>query len=292
MTGFIVGLIGLVVLAFIFLVFIGLVKILVDAVNNGPKKRQSLRNGYVNIPKIKMEVKTNRDDNFEGWFYEEVEEYFPSNSQFRIKYRDGKGQETERVIDIYKFGEAQHGWFFLAYCQLREGNRTFRSDRVLECVDMKTGEYVNDPSALLLERWHNSNEYKALLERIRKREEREAETAFIENYLNEHSALLKTLLYLVRCDGRFDMHEKAIVKEVLEYINNDDLPSDKTLEKIYKKIALPTYGSFQASVRKLIQEAKYSIDIIDIAQRIVNTQSTVHPNEEQALNYLLNKSSK
>lgn len=291
MVEFIVGLIAFGILGFIVLIVIGAFKMAFDNAKNGLNKQDGLRNGFINVsdPDIKMGVAESSDDNFEGWFYDEVEEYFPANIRLKIKYLDGKGQTTERVVNVYKFGEATHGWFFLAYCELREENRTFRSDRILECVDIKTGEFINNLPALLIEQWHNSDEYKTLEERIKKREEREAEASFIENYIKEHTALLKILLYLVRCDGSFNMHEKAIVKEVLEYVSSDDFPSDKTLEKIYKKIAMPTYGSFQASVRKLVEEAKYTIDILDIAQRIIDTQSTVHQNEEQALSYIISK---
>lgn len=59
----------------------------------------------------------------------------------KIKYEDGGGVVTERVVDVKKYNHYQE--CFWGFCHLRNENRTFRTDRVKEVVDVETGEIVS-----------------------------------------------------------------------------------------------------------------------------------------------------
>jgi hypothetical protein len=59
--------------------------------------------------------------------------------EFEIKYRKNKSDITVRKITVVKLGE-----FLDAYCFLRNSVCTFAFSKIIECVDLSTGEKVND----------------------------------------------------------------------------------------------------------------------------------------------------
>jgi len=230
------------------------------------------------------------NDSFEGWFYEDVYDYIDYKKTFKIKYKDAKGNVTRRTIDMYKIGEIEDGFFILAHCRLRKGNRTFRTDRMLECIDMDTGEVLYDIDTYFSELYYNSDEYEEIKEWRKREEEREIKEEYYEEFMQKYAVLLKVLMYIVRCDGTFNQREKAIIREIFENLeNNNDLLTDKMLNRVYKNVDMPTYKSFQNSVSKLLKDESIDIDLIDIAKNIIATQKSVHENEEQLLKYLENK---
>lgn len=59
--------------------------------------------------------------------------------EFEIKYRKNKSDITVRKITVVKLGE-----FLDAYCFLRNSVCTFAFSKIIECVDLSTGEIVKD----------------------------------------------------------------------------------------------------------------------------------------------------
>ena len=253
------------------------------------RKASKTENSNINIKVGKFSEK--EKDSFEGWFYEEVNEYIPINKTFKIKYKDAKESITNREIYINKFGKASFGDFILAFCFLRDENRTFRTDRILECIDGETGEYIKDVSKYLEEIYFNSDAYKEFQELQKRREEKEISKKYLDDFLSKYDNLLKILVYIVRCDGTYNAKEKAIIKELFENLEeNNELLTDKILHKILLDYTIPTIQSFKSNVDKFIKENKYQqINLVDIAANIISTQSVIHPSEQEILDYFSKK---
>lgn len=245
-----------------------------------------------NIINVEMSLSRSSGDkdSFEGWFYDEVEEYIDFNKTFKIKYKDAAGKTSKRTIDVYRFGNASFGFFLLAHCKLRNANRTFRTDRILECIDMDTGEIISDVDKYFSDIYYNSEQYKEREAYKKRQEEKAIQNDYYESFIDKHKVLLKVLMYIVKCDGSFSQREKAIIKEILENIeDNNELLTDKVLEKIYKNTPLPTLQTFKINVGKLLADEKISIDLVEITKNIIATQKTVHQNEQEALEYIVKK---
>lgn len=242
--------------------------------------------GYSGIYRSDKEDK----DNFEGWFYDEVPAYISYKKRLKIVYIDGNGKRTERNIEIYNFSQEPYGGFFLARCELRNGNRTFRADRIQSCMDLDTGEYVTNVTKHLLQCYHQSDEYKKILEKEEKQEQKAKENEYFLYLTNKYNTLMKVIMYMVRCDGTFNQKEKAIVKEILQDLeNNNEMLTDKFLEKFYNSYPLPTLQSFKINVAKIIKEKEFKIDLLELAENIISTQKIVHKSEEELLEYLREK---
>lgn len=109
---------------------------------------------YETDDKTRASDTDNDKDNWEGSFWE-VQQPFPSKATLRIKYEDGVGKQTERVVDVRQFGTDVNGYILIGHCRMRNATRTFRTDRIKKCIDEETGEIVSDVLAYLREKIEN-----------------------------------------------------------------------------------------------------------------------------------------
>ena len=89
-------------------------------------------------------VEPNSDhDNWEGAFWD-VQSPRNITANLQIDYQDGAGSRTTRNIRVMKYGPWDGGAILWAYCNLRQANRTFRTDRIISCTDLDTGEIIEN----------------------------------------------------------------------------------------------------------------------------------------------------
>lgn len=84
-----------------------------------------------------------------------AEEYekFKQENFIHIRYMDASGSFTERDVYPKNVQVLKNGRIKLfAFCDARKDERTFYVDSILECVEIKTGEVIDDVGAYLLER--------------------------------------------------------------------------------------------------------------------------------------------
>jgi hypothetical protein len=233
---------------------------------------------------------SNDKDNFEGWFYDEAYDDFPIRKRFRIKYKDGAGRVTTRDINTTRYGDTYSGGFILAYCEMRNANRTFREDRILECFDLDTGESIKDLGNYLKKIYHDSDEYKKLLEKIKIQQQKDDIQEYQNYLLREYSTFMKVLVYILKCDGTYNAREKAIVKELFDWLeDSDEMLTDKLLHDLIKNYAIPSENTFKVNVTKLLNDNKFNIDLLELTKNIISTQKTIHNNEKKALEYIEKK---
>lgn len=120
-----------------------------------------------------------------------------------IKYQDEYGDGSSRRItckNVQKVGD--NIYMFTAYCHEAEGPRNFRSDRMREVIDLRTGEVFGDGEdfiktmvidGMLPEEIHSASP-------VRKH----------QRYISTHCGkAICVLVYMARCDGHF--HEKELL---------------------------------------------------------------------------------
>lgn len=77
-----------------------------------------------------------------------------SKPNYEIKYRDAEGNKSTRKIFVRDFD----GRVLDAYCFLRNDDRTFYVPRIVECVDLATGEVLSNDKGDL--RWYFNERFK------------------------------------------------------------------------------------------------------------------------------------
>ena len=68
----------------------------------------------------------------------------PVEAHLEIDYKDGNGPWTKRFVRVKEIDNNLDGGILIGHCELRGGTRAFRLDRIMQCVDMETGEAVQN----------------------------------------------------------------------------------------------------------------------------------------------------
>jgi hypothetical protein len=210
----------------------------------------------------------NATDSWEGSFWE-VPSPIPVHAEFRIEYQDGSGEVSTRSIEVRKFGEMPYGALIIAYCRLRDATRTFRSDRIKSCVDEQTGEAISDVTAFLKAKYESSPEFST-----------------DKLYEDEYDAL-RVLLYMGKADGQLRAAEKTVIAEACRSMASDTSITDKLVGDMLTEMETPTLHAFKLAIGRLAKRpAETKATVLETAIKIVATQKTVHPAEQEALDYM------
>lgn len=179
-----------------------------------------------------MEDRNPDKDAWEGAFWDAMSP-LPVKATLDLSYIDGKGNRTRRTVDVREFDRGLYGGIFIGHCHLRDDTRTFRFDRIQECIDVETGEIVHDVCAFLY------SKYEASPDRI------------LDNILNIHGDMFRILLFLGKADGRLTAKERTAILEHLKATVNDERLNDKMIKKVLGSIDVPTIFAFKLCCGRL-----------------------------------------
>lgn len=76
--------------------------------------------------------------------YRDDRDNFKLKTDLRIKYIDRFGKSSQRDITTKSISMDFGDGAIEAYCHTKRGNRTFKLDRIIECIDLETGEFIED----------------------------------------------------------------------------------------------------------------------------------------------------
>lgn len=207
-------------------------------------------------------------DNWEGSFWE-VQEPFPVRATLRIVYEDGAGMKSQRVVDVRQFGADIYGGLLIGHCRMRNATRTFRTERIKQCIDEDTGEIIDDAYAYLLAKYKSSPEY------IR------------DKLLEEEYDAIRVLFYVGKADGQLRAAEKQVILGACQSLANDSRLTEAHINDMYAEMDLPSIQAFKMAVGRLAKRGPdICSNLINAAEDIIATQKTVHPSEKEALDYM------
>lgn len=215
-------------------------------------------------------------DNWEGAFWDVPS---PRNitANLRIEYRDGVGSCTTRDIRLMKYGAAEGGAMLWAYCHLRQANRTFRTDRIITCTDLNTGEIIGNLEVWLDEKYQASPEFA------------------IEKIIETSWDALRVLYFVSKADGRLTKKERIIVREAVRSLSNHPAIDDRCIDDMLDTIDNPTITAFKQAFSRLVkQNRELAVKVAAWSADIVATEKTISAVEQEAMEYfkkMLNKSS-
>lgn len=202
----------------------------------------------------------------------ELQTIYSCDVNLEIKYTDMYGEETQRKVHVTAFGKDENVGCFAGYCNLRNAPRTFRYDRVGECIDIDSGEVVVDIHGHLMARYEKSPQ------------------RAMDIMQTDNADILRILFYVGKADGTLRAAERAIILVTCHRFTGDSRITDDMLQNYLRSIERPTIQAFNLAVARL---ASSSFDkrtwLIDAAERIVATQKSAHPDEIEAIQYLHNR---
>lgn len=239
----------------------------IDQLEDAMLEYESNMNSYEGL---EQEVDHDHDPS-EGTIYDAVD-FLRLRIKARIVYKDKNSNETLRDIDINGFGTAGSGKAIYAYCHMRNANRTFIIKNIKEFIDLETGEVI---------------EY--VLPYLEKKYQASPQKAF-DDFIEKHLDIMEILFYVGKADTQLRREERVIICEAIRRISKDDRITDDMVNEIMGRMSPISERTFKVRVGKMsnyTQELKK--DIFDTMSAIVNTQKTIHPAEQTALDYAAKK---
>ncbi|MEW6712986.1 MAG: hypothetical protein AB1403_24415, partial [Candidatus Riflebacteria bacterium] len=210
-------------------------------------------------------------DPFEGTIYDAAD-FLHLRIKARIVYEDRDGNETLRDIDVTGFGTAGNGKAVYAYCHLRNANRTFIIKNIKEFIDLETGEVI---------------EY--ILPYLEKKYQASPRKSF-DDFMKKHSNIMEILFYVGKADTQLRREERVIICNAVRRIGKDDRITDEMINEVMDRMYPISERTFKVRIGRMsdyTQDIKR--DIIETMSAIVNTQKTIHPSEQTALDYATKK---
>lgn len=191
--------------------------------------------------------------------------------ELEIDYKDSEGKETTRQVRLLKYSvnpdlsEA----YLRAHCYLRDSWRTFLSTRIGRCVDIETGEIIQDIPKYLKEKYENSTIY------------------FLEKVWNDFSDELSILVYVGKSDGRLTKAEKEVIADyMIARLNSNKITAEDFIKELkYAKVMTKTqFARAIGRMSKLPTEDKTSL--LTASRSILATKKKRGALEEDVIPYM------
>ncbi len=196
----------------------------------------------------------------------------PVSAKLNIEYIKANGQQSNRIIQTSWYDGSS---YLNAFCELRQQRRTFRIERIVGCIDVDSGEVVNDIPQHLLNKYHNSPGY------------------ILSLAIDKLSDILMVLYYVGKADGQLRAAERAILLAVVRKVVKDDRISDEMINRAFDGAGVPSLQAIKLAINRICKTSHRNMaTTYKIAQLIVNTQKTVHPSEAEILEYMQRKMKK
>lgn len=187
-------------------------------------------------------------------------------ASLRISYEDARGVETERDVQVRFVAPHDQTLMLSAHCNLRDEVRCFRADRVLEAVDLTTGEVIDD-----LEAWLRA---KAGIDGGQAEQDEEMPVIW---------RVARVLRCVGAADGQFRAVERKIASENLCAVAGvSDIPVEDA-DLLLRQGGRPTRNALIESLQELKAHPGVLARLLPVAEQMVATQKTVHAEEEFAL---------
>ncbi|RIK91876.1 MAG: hypothetical protein DCC73_14510 [Proteobacteria bacterium] len=181
-----------------------------------------------------------------------------------ISYVDAKGVKSERRISVNKLKQTKDGKLILvAYCYEREARRSFRVDRIIEMIDLLTGEI-----------FENQRIKEALFSHFIPLVNQTAEDRVIGMCKDE----MMVLAFLARCDGHYHSEEEAIIVSFIsEKCFEEDFDDAEMRRRI--KDLYPDKSEYFAAIDRISQREKEKRRLAKYAVRLIEADGTITDHE-------------
>ena len=188
----------------------------------------------------------------------------PSPREVQLDYADAAGNETRRVVRVWRFGALGEHLYARGFCMLRGEWRTFRCDRISQCVDMSTGEMIDLGNYL------------------------GAQGAAREQLLDDEYDAVRVLFYVGKADGQLRAPERELIVEACRALAPGNENVDRrAVDDMLLSLEIPTEAAFKMAVRRLVlRDEPVRTIVMTACERIVATQKKVHPMEQAALDFM------
>jgi len=183
-----------------------------------------------------------------------------------LVYESSGGDTSERVVTLLSAWETDGAVYFSGRCHLRQAQRTFRADRVVELVCLATGEAPDDPQAWLREHGLFAGE---------------RESDYTPHALRLCRDELAVLAYVAKADGHLDPDELEVALDHLMMSTERDIDRDRAAR--YLKRLSPSAADMPAHLAAIARRLNRWDPLMRSIRRLVDADHDLHIAEQIAV---------
>lgn len=197
-------------------------------------------------------------------------------------YHDATGLESRRIVHLKRMIRTHSGFYFTAFCELRQEPRMFAVDKVKELIDYRTGDVHHDPDPF----------FAALRGRAEWQENlyRE-EPSDTDRVITDCADGVTVLLYFADADGEMHPKELRLVKDYIDWrVKSAGLPAkfSRPIVDRYLEGIVPDKEDFTAALLRLIDaDPEHAAKVAEYAKRLVVADRKVDDEEKLRMDALM-----
>jgi tellurite resistance protein len=203
----------------------------------------------------------------------------------RINYRDEKNEVSIRNLKVKSFTVKKGVSYIDGHCELRSAHRSFRIDRVIEAVDLRSGEVFSDP-LVLFKPFVDLCE--AETHEFKDRKEWITISAIIHMLGNE----LRILIAIAEADGKFGLKERKLL---LKYASERSADLNLILGEVERSILnrwmqlqMPDETVVRDSIHRMAARRTISFEELwEVAELVAGIDGAVSGEERELLNRIM-----
>ena len=192
------------------------------------------------------------------------DKFIPNQAVF-MTYIDSRGQKSQRRITVKSLGQKSDNIVIKAFCHERNALRTFRTDRILETINVETGEIFDAPNDILKSIGISEKTKSPLT---------------VPDIFKIYENSIIVMVFIARCDGHF---HSAEINSIIDYLKTKGEISSNNVKTIKNKI-LNMYpdeeGFFEAVDELEYNDMKELKKIGQWVTRLINADGKVTKIEE------------
>lgn len=212
---------------------------------------------------------------------DDMEEYWrdagmPAAATLKFSYQSSAGTSTQRTVDVREFAEGFFGPQLRGHCQLRNATRTFNIDSISDCVDLQTGEQVEDVAGHLFELYKKTPEHS------------------FDAVVAEHLDKLRALLYVMQFSGHELPQRVHVLLAICRKLSGDDRISTRQVAGLVVQYRRESIQAFRLMIGRLNKQltAAEKAALIQLATRIATHFEPTNKFSQEALDYMVKRFAK
>ena len=210
------------------------------------------------------------DDMDEFW----DDQGLPAPATLVLRYVDSKGNGTQRIVDVRLFADTPYGAMLHGHCRYADAERSFKIERIQHCVDLNSGETIEDVYSHLVSLY-----------------EKTPECSF-NRVIDRHIDTLRATMQIAQGNG-FSLNEQAkVIQQICQKVSKDQRISLELARALVEAYSAPERTGLDQTFRLIAGRLDKSLSttekesVLKLCTRVAELKGAPSPSARELLEYI------
>lgn len=204
----------------------------------------------------------------------------PAVTTLRFTYEDGAGKRSERLVDVKLFAESAWGPQLIGHCHTRSATRTFKVDRIKNCVDETSNTQVSDVYNHLFDLYEKTPEYS------------------FDQVAEKHVDTLRAALHIAGCAALTESEQASIIRQVCQQLSGDKRIGAESVSRFLSQYSGSQASGVDQTFRLIAGRLNKSLSpnnketVIRLCTKIAGIKGPINAGSQESIDYLAKRFAK